>query len=1034
MLNATYKIYNASAGSGKTYTLTKEYLKIILSSKSRKNYRHILAITFTNKAVNEMKQRILGSLFEFSKTDTVKNGSPMFMAIVTELAIDPEELKKKATTTLKEILHNYAYFDVSTIDKFTHRLIRTFAKDLKIPQNFEVVLDTDLLLSEAISKLIYKAGTDEKLTNVLLEFALEKIDQDKSWDISFDLNKIGKLLFNETNEQHLKKIEHKTIDEFITLKKSILLEIKNLTAKAIEIAHTVLAIIDKYNLDHSDFPRETLPNHFKKIIAGELSNSLYANKLEENLASTNILKKNVSDNAEAISNEILPLYSTIKKFVYQILFLKNSYKNIVPLTLLSAIQQEIKNLELEQDLLPISSFNSIISNEIKNQPTPFIYERLGEKYQHFFIDEFQDTSEMQWNNLIPLVSNALEGEDLEENKGSLLLVGDTKQAIYRWRGGKAEQFLNLVNNDTNPFVITPKTENLPANYRSHEEIIKFNNAFFSSTSIFLNHEKYKQLFLDGNKQKTNPKKGGFVDINFIENNSNTIDEDYCFKILDTIKDVKANNFKLGDICILTRKKKHGILLANFLMQHNIPIISSETLLLKNNPKISFLINLLQYNTNTENQEIKYNILLFLAPNEKHNFINTHLNNLDTLLKTNYAFDTDILKKISVFDGLEYAIKKFNLVTESDAYINYLMDTVLDVEQKEGAGSHTFLSYWEKQKDRLSITAPENTEAIQMMTVHKSKGLEFPIVIFPYANTYIYEEIEPKLWLPVEETPFNSLNAILIDKKQEVKNYGELAENIYNDEQNKLELDAFNILYVALTRAEKALYIITEKNITPKGDHKTEYYSGLFIHYLKQINIWDANKPNYSFGELPINNSEEKTSKLKHTIPYLYTHKENPSFKILTNSGAIWGTSKEEAIVKGNTLHQLLSFIKTEKDIEQTILSSVRNGNIATEESLSIKEKIYTIINHPELKKFYKTDVKILNERDIITEKGIVLRPDRVIIDNSNVTIIDYKTGQKNDAYKNQINTYASAYEKMGYVIKNKIIVYINEEISLVLIP
>ncbi len=1033
MLNATYKIYNASAGSGKTYTLTKEYLKIILSSKSRKNYRHILAITFTNKAVNEMKQRILGSLFEFSKTDTIKSASPMFIAITNELAINPEDLKKKATTILKEILHNYAYFDVSTIDKFTHRLIRTFAKDLKIPQNFEVVLDTDLLLSEAISKLIYKAGTDEKLTKVLLDFALEKIDEDKSWDISFDLNKIGKLLFNETNSQHLKKLDHKTIDDFIALKKNILSEIKNLTTKAIDIAHTVLTIIDTYNLDHADFTRGTLPNHFKKIIAGELNNSLYANKLEENLASANILKKSASDNAEAISHEILPLYNTIKKIVYQILFLKNSYKNIVPLTLLNAIQQEIKNLELEQDLLPISSFNAIISNEIKNQPTPFIYERLGEKYQYFFIDEFQDTSEMQWNNLIPLVSNALEGEDLEENKGSLLLVGDTKQAIYRWRGGKAEQFLNLVNSNTNPFVAVPEIENLPANYRSHEEIIKFNNAFFSSTSDFLNHEKYNQLFLDGNKQETNHKKGGFVNINFIENNSDNTDEDYCSNILDTIKSVKANNFKLSDICILTRKKKHGILLANFLMHNNIPIISSETLLLKNNPKISFLINLLQYNTNTENQEIKYNILLFLAPKERHNFISAHLNNLDLLLKVNYDFDTDILKKVSVFDGLEYAIKKFNLISKSDAYINYLMDTVLDVEQKEGAGSHTFLSYWEKQKETLSITAPENTEAIQIMTVHKSKGLEFPIVIFPYANTYIYEEIEPKLWIPVDETAFMGFNSFLLDKKQEVKNYDDISESIYNDEQNKLELDAFNILYVALTRAEKALYIITEKNITSKGEHKTEYYSGLFIHYLKQLNIWDTNKTNYSFGELPINIGEEKTTKVKHTIPYLYTYKESPSFKILTNSGAIWGTSKEEAINKGNTIHQLLSFIKTGEDVEQTIVTSVRNGTISKEESLNLKTKIYTIINHPELSEFYKTNAKILNERDIITEKGIVLRPDRVIIDNNNVTIIDYKTGQKNDAYKKQINSYALAFEKMGYVIKNKIIVYINEEISLVFI-
>lgn len=1031
MQETSYKIYNASAGSGKTYTLTKEYLKIILSSKSRKNYRHILAITFTNKAVNEMKERILGSLFEFSNTTDWDNASPMFQSISKEIAVSPEDLSKKAGDILKEILHNYAFFDVSTIDKFTHRLIRTFAKDLKIPQNFEVVLDTELLLNEAVSRLIHKAGTNDKLTTVLLDFALEKIDEDKSWDVSFDLNKIGKLLFNETNALHLKKLEAKTIDDFVALKKKITLEINNLKTKAAEASKTVLTIIENSNLEHSDFPRETLPNHFKKIISGDLAPSLYANKLEENLEAGVILKKGKDGNAEEIASKILPLYLSIKKTVYSLLFLKNAYKNIVPLTLLNTIQQEIKNLELEQDLLPISSFNTIISNEIKNQPTPFIYERLGEKYKHYFIDEFQDTSEMQWNNLIPLISNALESEDLEENKGSLLLVGDAKQAIYRWRGGKAEQFLSLINTEKNPFIIPPKTENLPVNYRSHEEIITFNNTFFSSISSFLINQNYNQLFAEGNKQNTNSKKDGLVQLSFINDDATSIDDGYCLEVLNTIKAVTNKNYKLSDVCILTRKKKHGILLANFLMQHDIPIISSESLLLKNNPKVSFLVHLLHYNTNSENLDTQYNILSFLAPKEKHDFINNHLNALDLLLKTDYDFDTSFLKKASVFDGLEYAIKRFCLAETSDAYLNYFMDIVLDVEQKEGAGSHTFLSYWEKQKDKLSITAPENTEAVQIMTVHKSKGLEFPIVIFPYANTYIYEEIEPKLWLPVHGEHFNGFNSILVDKKQEVKNYEEIAAAIYDDEQSKLELDAFNILYVALTRAEKGLYIITEKNIKPNGEPKTEYYSGLFIHYLMQQKLWDNQKSAYCFGMLPTSNKEKIISKLNQTIPYLYTYKDSPNFKILTNSGTLWGTNTEEAINKGNNIHHILSFIETAKDIEPTFSLLIRNGSLSNEEASNLKEKIYQVIQHPQLIEYYQPNITVFNEKDIITESGTILRPDRIIINKNYATIIDYKTGQRNNAYEQQINTYAAALTKMGYVVKNKIIAYINKEISLV---
>ncbi len=266
----------------------------------------------------------------------------------------------------------------------------------------------------------------------------------------------------------------------------------------------------------------------------------------------------------------------------------------MPLTVLNAIQQEIKTIESERDQIPISSFNTIISDEIRNQPAPYIYERLGEKYRHYFIDEFQDTSQMQWENLVPLISNALESEDEQGNMGTLLLVGDVKQAIYRWRGGRAEQFLNLINKETNPFVVEPHISSLETNYRSREELIKFNNTFFTVTSPFLGSPQYNLLFTDGNKQDFNDKVGGYVDLNFIKMPKENKDLEYCNEVLRSIKDARADKYNYADICILTRKRKHGIILADFLIEQNIPIISSETLLLKNNPKVNFLINLLKH--------------------------------------------------------------------------------------------------------------------------------------------------------------------------------------------------------------------------------------------------------------------------------------------------------------------------------------------------------------------------------------------------------------------------------------------------------
>lgn len=1023
--DSPFKIYNASAGSGKTYTLAKEYLRILLSSNE--GYRQILAITFTNKAVNEMKDRILNSLFDFSQIDTIENAPPMFVTLTKELQIDAIELQKRSKLSLKKILHNYAYFDISTIDKFTHRLIRTFAKDLKLPQNFEVVLDIDLLLDEAVSRLINKAGSDVKLTQILIDFALEKIDDNKSWDIALDLNKIGKLLFDENNKPHLKKLANKDVDAFLGFQKSIQIKIKETEQSAQTIAKQVLGLIERSGLEMTDFPRETLPNHFKKIINTIFEPiKLYNNKLEENLEAGKILKAGINSPTPELSTQLLSLYLDAKNHIYNRALLKNIYKNIVPLTVLNSIQQEVKAIELERDQLSISEFNTIISNEIKDQPAPFIYERLGEKYRHYFIDEFQDTSEMQWQNLIPLVDNALSSE-----KGSLFLVGDAKQAIYRWRGGKAEQFLRLANGIENPFVFEPNVENLPCNYRSHKEIIQFNNDFFTSSSSYLNNPRYQTLFEEGNRQESNAKKEGFVQLTFLEeNDENTLDEQYGHTVLNIINEVLEKKHVYKDICILVRGNREGVKLANFLSQEKIPIISADSLLLKSSPKITFLINLLHYQNQPEDLEIAYRLLSYLSleKENRHHFISQHLNVIEELFKESFEFDLNNLKQASVFDQMEYAIKQFNLAPKPDAYINLFMDTVFDIEQKEGTGIPQYLSYWEKKKDSLSVAAPTTINAVQIMTVHKAKGLEFNITIFPYANSKIYNEIEPKLWLPIEQDSFNGFEEVLINKKQEVAHYNELAEILFNEENDKLELDAFNILYVALTRAVKALYIITKKESVSKTIDTPKSYSDLFRLYLNEQGLWNEVLSNYTFGKLAVNDTET-TLEEQEQLSYQYSYKDRSSFKILTKSGQLWDTDREDALIKGNLLHYIMGLIETEVDIENALACVLRNGDIVEDEIVELKSKILEIIKHPKLQPFYSDGNIIKNERDIITQNGSVIRPDRVVIKERKATIIDYKTGKQDSRYKEQVYNYADALEDMGYSVENKIIIYINENIT-----
>lgn len=1036
MQDYSYNIFNASAGSGKTYTLTKSYLKIILSKNESANFREILAITFTNKAVNEMKERIINSLYEFSTVYNIEKAPTMFLSILDELEVDCDTLQKRSKRTLKEILHNYAFFDISTIDKFTHRLIRTFAKDLKLPQNFEVILDTNLLLSEAVDRLVNKAGVDAVLTKVLIAFALEKANDDKSWDVSLDIFDMGReLLFKEKHETTLEDLAHKDISDFSSLKKTIKTVIKQ-TENTIKLAaDTNLKLMVDNGLEVGDFNR----SYFSKFMidVSELKKSVnFDAAWKQDFENTTLYTKTLASEKKAAIDSLHPTFNihfqTIKTAFFQIAFLKNAYKNIVPLTVLNALQKELKALELERDEIPLATFNTIISKEIKNQPVPFIYERLGEKYRHYFIDEFQDTSELQWNNLVPLIGNALESVDDRGNQGSLLLVGDAKQAIYRWRGGKAEQFLNLINRVENPFVISPNVENLPANYRSFDEVVKFNNSFFTSTSPNINNQLYRQLFEEGNNQELNNKKGGFVQIAFIEEEDKNENDLYCNEVLDIINLVLSKEHPLKDICILVRDKKNGVLLAEFLSKNKIPIISSETLLLKSNPKVIFLINLLKYSIDPEDLEAAYSILYYLnnSTENLHEYLHQNLNNLETHLLQDFGYAIDKLRQLSVYDGFEQAIKLFNLIEDSDAYVTYLLDEVLDVEYKQGASGSLFLEYWEKKKDNLSISAPLSMNAVQIMTIHKSKGLEFPIVIFPFANSHIYKDIKPKMWLPVNSEDFNGFSQLLINKNKETVNYSNYAASLYNDEQEKLELDAFNVLYVALTRAVKNLFIISKKEVDSKTKNpKLDYYSGLFINYLQQIGHWEDHKPIYTFGEFNTNSSIPISQNEEEYIKFQYSYKERASFKIITKSGMLWETTAEAALSRGNTIHHILSLIETESDIDLCFENLIQKGILNEKEVPALKAKVLSIVQHPKLKEFYNNKVSIKNETDIITSNGIILRPDRIVFDEKGVTIIDYKTGKRNIAYKDQIDSYAVALQEMNYQINNKIIVYINNEIT-----
>lgn len=988
-----------------------------------------------------MKERILNNLYEFSKEEILEEPSSIFIDLQEELQLDAVELHQRANRILHRILFNYAFFDILTIDKFNHRLIRTFAFDLKLSTNFEVSLDEKALLAEAVDNLIYKAGTDKDLTKVLVHYALLKADQDKSWDISRDLREIAELLSKEDHARYIKLLEDKPLAFFSNLGEKLRKQIETLEVQTSKSAKELIALFSSEGIDASGFNRGSLYNRVKKIAAKDFENAwntAWFNNIDTAPLYAKKFKNSQPDKAAFLDQtqpQISQVVKGLKNAVVQIFYLKNFHKNLIPLSLLNAINAELNNIKEEKNILLISEFNKLISNTIADQPAPFIYERLGEKYKHYFIDEFQDTSVLQWENLKPLVSNALESALPNGDTGSILIVGDAKQAIYRWRGGKAEQFIDLYNEQVeSPFQAQKTVKNLPKNYRSYDEVIHFNNGFFKFIAEHLEHPTYRALFEHYSSQHKNDKKGGYLSFDFIDQTKNKESEDdlYHLKTKEIITQVKKQGFEFGDICIITRKNQDGFSLADYLTQQGIPIISSESLLLNNNRKIAFLVKVLQHLITPQDLEINYQILLYLAERQTtedvHRFIQNNLSDLSAVFEQ-YNFKEETFLELPLYTAVEYAIAQFKLAAPSDAYLQFFLDEVLNFTQKNNGSLSYFLAYWDQNKEHLSLAAPEDSDAVRILSIHKSKGLEFPVVIFPYANTDTQRLRNEPTWLPVDQQLYG-IPFALFDQISTIESSSELGAELITQTKEVLKLDNYNLLYVTLTRAVEQLYVVCNRDVNDKGAN-TKTFAGLFISYLKHLGLWSDSSSHFSIGEPRRVSKKNKTMKeVGELIPFHSKISWNNSFEIVTKAGSLWGTALEKAIDRGNLYHFLLSKIIHQKDIDATVSTAINNGLLNENDKDQVVKYLLELVDNPKLKTFFTDSYEIYIERDLYTQEGVILRPDRFMIQGNTAHIIDYKTGSHSPQHRIQIETYASALRQIGYEVERKLIVYINEEIKI----
>lgn len=1060
----TFAVFSSSAGSGKTYSLVKEYLKIVLQEPAA--FRTILAITFTNKAANEMKQRILERLTDISRpsgqnasAEKQKDVRDFIEQVCEETKMPADLIPLRASEVLSLILHNYSDFAVSTIDSFVYRILRTFAYDMQLPVDFDVELDTDRLIAKAVDLLISKAGTDDQVTRLLTGFTEYKASEEYQWQIEGDLRGFAVNLLDEESYDKLHHLRDLSLEGFYQIRTRLGKSFRGFEQKLGDIAEAMMRLIHEKQIPstafyHGDrgffkFIERIAGGDFTKLTPG----SFVIQTVEKGKWFSSSTSPQQRSAIQSIQYDLLRHYNQLMQIIHEHqqdynLFLL-LYQYIYPLALLNEIDSIIREIRQQTGAIHISEFNKRIAAIIFNEPVPFIYERLGEKYKHYLIDEFQDTSILQWHNLIPLIDNSLASNHFN------MVVGDGKQSIYRWRNGEVEQFVRLpdIYKRRDIPLEVERERNLRRhfnlhvlnmNYRSGQEIVRFNNSFFQYVRNFIPGDLIN-IYADLVQQPRPDNKGGYVHIEFFDSKENAEDFDgYNFwRVNEMIEELSRDSHPLGDIAILCRSNDQASNLARFLVENGKPVVSSESLLLKNSPEISFLISLFSF-IQKPHPQLELEIIRYLTATHRmeetewHDSLRRNKKREDIDLEVfiqvlrHHGLNLDIAAclRLPVYELAEELTRIFALNHSENPFIQFFLDSILEFTSGSGTGLSEFLTWWEEKKDKLSIIAPRGSQAVQIMTIHKAKGLQFPVVIYPFADER-HKMTKRYMWVDVRHPEFPELTSAVLRTSQKFNVAG--FQDQYEEEWNKSYLDMVNLLYVAMTRASQRLYIITR--LPAKPSIPPTSLPDIFAGYLEENKITLDDQKIFTIGQrLP---GALQRLMENHSVP-------SPAFycPLISNS---W---RDKAILSlraqerwdmhapdrkrewGNLIHSVMAEIHTTGDVLPVIGKMVISGLIGEDERPYLTERIQSLLSQPQISPFFKRDLELKTETEILHPSGYSYRPDRVVLSGNRATVIDYKTGQPSEDHHKQVRAYGSLLKQMGFKHVDMYLLYL-EEVSLV---
>ncbi len=1063
-------IYKASAGSGKTYTLTLEYIKLLLGyrddegayrlyKRSDASHRRILAVTFTNKATEEMKSRIVLQL-DVLAHDTAR--SPYVSELTRLFGCSVDAIQHIAAETLYVLLHDFSYFNISTIDRFFQQVLRNFTREVGLQGSFDIEMDNDYVTATAIDRM-YSELSDagqKGLLNWLVHYAKERIESGNWWSLGNhterkdDLRELAGELSKENYKIYRKEIlsqikDKSVLDSYLKEMRAICADFEKSLRR---LGEEALSVLDRRGLspDSFKYSNASWATYFNKLVKDDFTppGKRFCEAVDQ--VANWFTKSAVPPTMDELYRELNPIAREVLDYFGEPYVRYNtavqSSKYIYALGILVDIDRRIEEYEKDHNTLLLSDTAGILNAIINESDAPFIYEKMGTRINHFMIDEFQDTSNLQWHNFAPLIGESLSHDHTD------LIVGDVKQSIYRWRNSDWSLLNEGIQSHYRPSQFDEKT--MDTNYRSCARVVEFNNRIFGEASRMLQErleqEAHESVWVGGDfdvkiakayadigqrVSSRNESKAGRVSVRMWEPHQ---DSDFKQEALERIpallRDLQDRGYTPGDIAFLVRTAKEGVDIVDLLLRLNAEntdsryrydVISNESLLIKNAPIINLLIGVLRY---VQDPTVELNRLVAvyeynkkqLASGERpDDFLSYFEQEGEAPHRLDDEFHAFIeeIRKEPLFEMCERIIARFSGGDNADGervYVQAFQDYVLDYCRSHSADLGSFLTWWSEHEDKLSVTTPQGQDAMRVMTIHKSKGLEFKVVIIPFCNWAMDHPANKTnfIWCRTHQEPFSHIPVLPLRYSRALGDTYYATE--YFEEKMHAYIDNLNVAYVAFTRAREELHIYSP---APKISAKSRV--GNISALMEEILF-----PGGCGGEEQVYDTgadwcaERRSQSDAPEVPILQAggyHSIEPGSRLhlrLQGKG-VFGEGKDRAY--GTLMHRILSEVGDLNHVEETVDAFVRSGELSAAESVTVCENIRHWLSDERVQAWFAPDVKVWTEREILQPDGTFYRPDRVIELPDEVVVVDYKFGNvERSGYKKQVNTYTSLIREMGY--------------------